>query len=160
MAIKKTIAIVGATEIKGVEITHQFAQHDYRLLLISNDPAKLDLLTKALSEENFKAEIESIACVKDGCWEADIIILAVPLCEEKEAAERMKEVATQKTVVLVSENADELASLQHILPYSKLVRVSGDFHTKEISAGLQDGDADEEILDILQDAGFKISINK
>ncbi|MEP6626847.1 MAG: NAD(P)-binding domain-containing protein [Ginsengibacter sp.] len=160
MAIKKTIAIVGATEKNGVEITHQFAQHDYRLLLISNDPAKLDLLTKALSEENFKAEIKSISCVKDGCWEADIIVLAVPLCEEKEVAERMKEVATQKTVVLVSENTDELASLQQILPYSKLVRVSGDFQTKEISAEVQDVDADEEILNILKDAGFKISINK
>ena len=128
--------------------------------MISNDPAKLDLLTKALSEENFKAEIKSISCVKDGCWEADIIVLAVPLCEEKEVAERMKEVATQKTVVLVSENTDELASLQQILPYSKLVRVSGDFQTKEISAEVQDVDADEEILNILKDAGFKISINK
>jgi predicted dinucleotide-binding enzyme len=160
MAIKKTIAIVGATEKNGVEITHQFAQHDYRLLLISNDSTKLDLLTKALSEGNFKAEIESIACVKDGCWEADIIILAVPLCEEKEAAERMKEVATQKTVVLVSENTDELESLQHILPYSKLIRVSGDFQSKEITDEVQDGDADAEILNILQDAGFKISIDK
>jgi hypothetical protein len=160
MATKKTIAIIGATEKNGRQITSQFAQKDYRLLLISNDTDQLSVLSKSLTTTQLIAEIEPIACVKDGCWEADIIILAVPLCDEKEAAERMREVATQKIVALVSENEAELKTLQQLLPHSKLVKISGDFPSKEISIVGNNQEAKEEISDIFQNAGYKITIKQ
>lgn len=160
MATKKTIAIIGATEKNGVEITRQFAGKDYRLLLISKDKKQLSALLKDLSTRQSKADIESIDCVKDGCWEADVIILAVPLCDEKEAAERMREVATQKIVVLVSDNEEELKMLQQILPHSKLVKVYGDFAAKEIFIEGNNQEVNEEISDIFHQADYNITINQ
>src|SRR6185503_20241195 len=99
MAQKKSIAIIGATEKNGEEIAIQLSRGDYDLLLISNNKEALDHLSERIKTHQLKAEINFIECVKEGCWEADIIILAIPDDEEKRAAELMKEVATQKIVV-------------------------------------------------------------
>ena len=107
MATKKTIAIVGATDKTGRAIVNQFASMPYRLLLVSNNPNELYQFTKKITKEYPDAEIESLECVKDGCWEADVIIIAVAPAEEKQVAELMKEVATQKIVVVVSEKENE-----------------------------------------------------
>src|SRR5665213_3259438 len=96
MSVKKSIAIVGATEKIGEEIAMQFMNSNCSLLLISNNTDKLDDLAKRINDKKPKAEINFIQCVKDGCWEADIIILTVLFDEEKKIAEMMKEVATQK----------------------------------------------------------------
>ncbi|HUZ59874.1 MAG TPA: NAD(P)-binding domain-containing protein [Hanamia sp.] len=132
MSAKKSIAIVGATEKIGEEIATQFMNSNYSLLLISNNKDRLNYLAKKMADKKPKAEINFMECVKDGCWEADIIILAVPHDEEKMVAEIMKEVATQKIVVSVSNEENACGELQKILPYSKLVRVSGDFNSKEL----------------------------
>jgi 8-hydroxy-5-deazaflavin:NADPH oxidoreductase len=154
MSVKKTIAIVGATEKNGTEITTRFAQTDYRLLLVSNDISKLTQLSKNISENKPTAEIDSIECVKDGCWEADIIILAVPSHEEKIVAEMMKEVATQKIVVSISCEESQNVELRHLLPYSKLVKVSGTLQLNNISIEGDDNEANEEIVNIFHSAGY------
>lgn len=154
MAHKKSIAIIGATDKNGEEIATQLGQGDFDLLLISNDKEALEHLSEKMKARPSKAEIYFIECVKDGCWEADIIILAVPHNEEKIAAKLMKEVATQKIVVDFSneENAgDELGS---ILPYSKLVRISGNFSAKEIVVRGDDEAANKEISEIFNRVGF------
>ncbi|HEY5368004.1 MAG TPA: NAD(P)-binding domain-containing protein [Hanamia sp.] len=158
MAQKKSIAIIGATEKNGEEIATHLSQGEYNLLLISNNKEALDRLSEKMKGRSSKAEINFIECVKDGCWEADIIILAVPHNEEKVVAKMMKEVATQKIVVDFSneENAgDELGS---ILPYSKLVKISGNFSTKEIVIRGDDEAVKEEISEILIQAGYTASI--
>ncbi len=158
MAHKKSIAIIGATNKNGEEIATQLGQGDYDLLLISNDKEALDRLSEKMKALPSKAEIYFIECVKDGCWEADIIILAVPRNEEKMVATLMKEVATQKIVVDFSneENAgDELSS---ILPYSKLVRISGNFSAKEIVVRGDNKAVNEEISKIFIQAGYRVSI--
>ena len=119
MSVKKTIAIVGATEKNGTEITNRFAQTDYRLLLVSNDIRQAYTIIKKYTENKPTAEIDSIECVKDGCWEADIIILAVPSHEEKIVAEMMKEVATQKIVVSISCQESQNVELQPFITLFK-----------------------------------------
>lgn len=154
MAQKKSIAIIGATNKNGEMIATRLSKGEYNLLLISNDKEALNHLSNKMKTLHTKAEIYFIECVKDGCWEADIIILAVPHIEEKMVARLMKEVATQKIVVDFSneENAgDELCS---ILPYSKLVRISGNFSTQEITVSGDDGAANEEISEIFNHAGY------
>lgn len=158
MSVKKTIAIVGATEKSGIEITSQFAFTDYRLLLVSNNMIQLTQLLKNIRGKKPTAEIDTIECVKDGCWEADIIVLAVPASNEKEVAEMMKEVATQKMVVSISGEKNEV--LQQILPYSKLVKVSNILQSKEIFISGKDEEANEEILKIFLDAGYQPTIEK
>ena len=89
-------------------------------------------ITKKITKEYPDAEIESLECVKDGCWEADVIIIAVAPAEEKQVAELMKEVATQKIVVVVSEKENECEELEKILPYSKVVKAYIKGATNEI----------------------------
>lgn len=155
MAVKKTIAIVGATETNGRRIANQFACMPYRLLFISNKIDELEKLANLISKKYPEAEIESLECVKDGCWEADIIIMAVSSEESQKVAELIKEVATQKIVVEISEKEKCLNELRQTLPYSKLVMVSGNFKEKEIVVSGDDGSVTEEIKNIFCQAGYK-----
>jgi predicted dinucleotide-binding enzyme len=157
MSVKKTIAIVGATETNGTEIARQLAKADYRLLLISNDISKLGQLATSIEHYGTETEIDFIECVKDGCWEADIIILSVPFSEEKEVAEMIKEVATQKIVVSISNEKSPHKELQQILPYSRLINVSLAVHSKEILILGNDEEAEEEIADIFESAGYIVT---
>jgi predicted dinucleotide-binding enzyme len=158
MSVKKTIAIVGATEKTGKIIAEKFSSLPYRLLLISNDSNELQKLSQDISGKRPVAEIDTIDCVKDGCWEADIIILAVAHCDENEAVEKMKEVATQKIVAEVSNKNDPAKDLQKMLPYSKLVKVSGDFDSEEVDISGEDEAVNEEISSIFNQAGFHSAI--
>ena len=160
MPVKKSIAIVGATEKTGEEISTQFIFSDYSLLLISDDKDRLDFLERKIADKKPKAEINFIECVKEGCWEADIIILAVSNAEEKIVAEMMKEVATQKIVVDVSNKENACGELQEILPYSKLVWISGNFPSKDIIIKGDDETANEEIKEIFNQVGYHVSIAK
>lgn len=150
MAVKKTIAIVGATEKAGVEIVNRFSGMPYRLLLVSNNAEQLSQLATDISQKNPAAEIDTMGCVKDGCWEADIIILAVPRCEEKHAAEMMKDVATQKIVVTVSNS-----EVEHVLPYCKVVKISLAAKNEIILSG-NNLAANEEIAKIFNEAGYQV----
>lgn len=158
MAQKKSIAIVGATNKNGEEIATRLSQVEYELLLISNDKEALIHLSEKMKVHQPKAEINFIECVKEGCWEADIIFLAVPYNEEKEVAEMMKEVATQKIVVAFSNEENAGEDLESILPYSKLVRVSGNFASGEIMICGDDEAANKEISGIFNQAGYRTTI--
>ena len=158
MAAKKTIAIVGATEKIGKIIAERFSSIPCRLLLVSNDLNQLQSLSQYISEKQPVAEIDTIECVKEGCWEADMIVLAVPLCEENEAAQKMKEVSTQKIVVSFCDGDDTNKNLNKILPYSKLVKVSGNLESKEIFISGEDETVNEEIRSIFNHAGFNAEI--
>lgn len=159
MSIRKSIAIVGVTEKTGEEIALQFVNSNCFLLLISNDSDRLDHLEKKIGDKKYKAEINFVQCVKDGCWEADIIMLAVPCAEKKGVAELMHEVATQKIVVVFSNEERDAEELSKFLPYSKLVRVSGDIHTKSIIINGNDEAVNEEISEIFNEAGYHVSIS-
>lgn len=158
MVEKKTIAIVGATENKGSEIAFRLAGGGYRLLLISNSAEKLSHLSDTITTRNPDAEIDILECVKDGCWEADVIILAVKCSEEKLVAELMKEVATQKIVVSISDEKNLQEELQQVLPYSRLVKVSFTPDAKEIMINGYDEEATEEISEIFNLAGYHSTI--
>ncbi len=151
MAVKKTIAIVGATEEAGAEIAKKFSFAPYRLLLVSNNAESLSQLFDHISKQNPIAEIDTIECVKDGCWEADIIILAVPGCQERHTAEIMKEVATQKIVVALSNT-----EVEQVLPHSKVVSIL-DISANEIIISGNDATVNEEIVKIFNQAGYQVS---
>ena len=158
MSVKKTIAIVGATEKTGKIISEKFSSLPYRLLLVSKDLEESKKLFQVISSQKTIAEIDLGECVKDGCWEADIIILAVSHCDEKDAAEKMKEVATQKIVVKVSNEKNIDKDLKEILPFSKLVKAFGDFDSKQIFITGENHAVNEEILSIFNEAGFNVKL--
>lgn len=103
MATKPTIAIVGATGSMGSAIARSLSRStDYRLLLMANDQEKLAQLKVEIEERSSQAETFTINCPKEASWEADIIILATPYEAEEPVAERIREVATGKIVISIS----------------------------------------------------------
>lgn len=159
MAVKKTIAIVGATEGKGIAIAYKLAETNYRLLLISDDENRATEILMDIKIKFPNAEAEIIGCEKEACWEADIIILAVSYYFKKEVIEKIKEVATQKIVVSISDNytsftLDSTAELQTLLPYSRVVNIFNDTEIIKTFIAGNDGEALQTISDMVRSAGF------
>ncbi|MGZ3924466.1 MAG: NADPH-dependent F420 reductase, partial [Flavisolibacter sp.] len=98
------------------------------------------------------ADIDSMGCPFDASWEADIIIPAVEYKVEKEVAESIKDVATQKIVISISnplnESYDGLVTapdtsaaeeLQAYLPDSKIVKAFNTVFAGDFSQPVIDG---------------------
>lgn len=158
MANKKTIAIVGATEQTGREIVNKFASVPHRLVLVSNRPSELYPFAQNISKKYPEAEVEPLECVKEGCWEADIIIIAVAPNEEKEMAELMKEVATQKIVVAITQNENDCEELEKVLPYSIVVKSYINAETNEVLLSGKSDTVNKEISYIFNQAGYNAKI--
>lgn len=163
----------------GSAIAKSLSKGNYRLLLNDRDHDKINELVTAIKTENPAADIEGIDCSFDGCWEADIIISAIPYAAEKKLAEKIKEVANQKVVISIAnplnENYDGLTTapdtsaaeeFQKLLPNSKVVKAfnttfADDFYTPVIDGKQTDAfiaGNNEEALQIVEDivktAGF------
>ena len=179
MAIKKTIAIIGASGKMGSAIAKNLSKGNYRLLLFAQQKEKLQQAVEEVKKENPYADIECSGCPFDASWEADIIIPAVKYEVEKEVAARIKDVATQKIVISISnplnKNFDGLITfsdtsaaeeLQQILPNSKVVKAfntifSADFSQpivdgKQIDSFIagNDGEAVKTVSELVSVAGF------
>ncbi|MGZ3938028.1 MAG: NADPH-dependent F420 reductase [Flavisolibacter sp.] len=152
MASKKTIAIIGATGNMGSAIARSLAKGNYRLLLFGRDHEKVQHLIDEIKDTNPDADIDSMGCPFDASWEADIIIPAVEYKVEKEVAESIKDVATQKIVISISnplnESHDGLVTapdtsaaeeLQAYLPDSKIVKAFNTVFAGDFSQPVIDG---------------------
>jgi 8-hydroxy-5-deazaflavin:NADPH oxidoreductase len=135
MATKKTVAIIGASGDMGSAIARSLVNSNYRLLLMSRDKTKLAKLFAYVKRKSSTADVAITECEKEACWEADIILMAVPYRSERQVAEKIREVSTQKIVISVSnplnETHDQLITaldmssaeeLQKALPHSKVVK--------------------------------------
>lgn len=121
MPARVTIAIIGASTKSGKEIASRLLDRCY-LLLVAEDAEDMRDLTDFLQMLNGDHEVELIDCLKDACWEADIIVLAAGPVNADELAGRIKDVATQKIIVRVTTNhpAGE-EGLASVFPDSKIV---------------------------------------
>jgi NADPH-dependent F420 reductase len=135
MHTKQTIAIIGASGKMGTAMAKSLAKGNYRLLLRDSKPHALGALVDDIQAATPAADVEATICSADACWEADIIILAVPYTTEQELAEKIREVANQKIVISLSNPTDTSATalvtapgtsageeLQKLLPNSKVVK--------------------------------------
>lgn len=163
----------------GSAISKSLSKGNYRLLLNGKDHDKIIGLINEIKIVNPAADIEAIDCSFDGCWEADIIISAVPYFAEKEIAQRIKEVANQKIVISIAnplnENYDGLLTapdtsaaeeLQRELPNSKVIKAFNTTFAADFSAPVIDGkqadafiagndkDALENVAEMILTAGF------
>jgi NADPH-dependent F420 reductase len=179
MSINKTIAIIGASGNMGSAIAKSLSTSPYRLLLFGKEVGKLRSLVKEIKATNSSADAEVIGCAADASWEADIIIAAVPFAAEKEIADKIRQVATGKIVISISNPLNETYSglvtasdtsaaeeLQKLLPHSKIIKAfnttfAGDFSQpiidgKTIDAFIagNDDEALETVSDVVKSAGF------
>jgi predicted dinucleotide-binding enzyme len=175
---KKTIAIIGAAEDSGVAITSALARGNYRLLLFGHDNVRLKSLERNIKATTPSAEIDCMNCVIDASWEADIIIMAIYPELQKEVAGKIRDFATQKIVISISDpgiTPQELCrngqfsaaeELQKLLPNSIVVNAFNIRGVREfehaVAAGEQlicfiSGDNPEAIktvVEIITNAGF------
>jgi NADPH-dependent F420 reductase len=176
----KTIAIIGATGKMGAAIAKSIAGGNYRLLLFSRDKAKADALAASIREAHPNADLETTACPFDASWEADIIIPAVPYGAEKETAEKIRQVATQKIVISISNplnaqynglltdpGTSAAEELQSYLPHSKVVKAFNTAFAADYAQTVLEGKQldlfiagnDQEALQtvstLVADAGFR-----
>jgi predicted dinucleotide-binding enzyme len=150
MAAKKTIAIIASTNGKAAAIVNKLSLDNFRLLIVSKQANQFSKLSKDMQSNRPNVELEMIDCMKDGCWEADIIIVDIPYHEETEVATLIKEVSTQKIVVSFSEN--ENSELQNLLKYSKVVTAINIINSSCISLSGKYQDAIEEVSNILKNS--------
>lgn len=176
---KQTIAIIGAGGNMGSAIAKSIAGGNYRLLLFDREPERLSSLSKEIQEAHPNTDLDLMNCVHDCSWEADIIILAVPHNAEKEIADKIRDVATQKIVISIANPINEDFSklttapdssaaeeLQQWLPHSKIIKAfnttfAADFEQPVIDSKQADafiaGD-DEEALqtvnELVETVGF------
>ncbi|MDQ2864214.1 MAG: hypothetical protein M3R50_11325 [Bacteroidota bacterium] len=127
MAVKNTIAIIASTKEKAKAIVQKIANKKCRILLVSKHENEYVELQAEVQSKYPAMELDTTDCMKDGCWEADVIIMNVNEDEEKEVSEMIREVATQKLVINFSDSEKGCSqeNLQRLLSHSRVVRVSG-----------------------------------
>jgi len=152
--VKKTIAIIGAGVEIGAAIVDKLSAGNYRLLLVSNEINELSQIVQNIKQNNLNPEVETVDCAKEGCWEADIIVLAIPYHTLKKVIEKINEVATQKIVLFISNNEDEIKpwELQRLLPYSRVVAAFCNPYTFETFITSDDKEASETISKMISTA--------
>lgn len=179
MHTKQTIAVIGATGNMGAALSKSLAKGNYRLLLRANDQDKLQGVINDIKAATATADVEAIACPVNACWEADIIIAAVPYGAEKDVAEKIRDVANQKIVISISnplnETYDGLVTepdtsaaeeLQKLLPHSKVFKAFNTTFSANFAAPIIDGqqtdafiagndaDALQTVSELVQTVGF------
>lgn len=126
MAVKNTIAIIASTKEKAKAIVQKIANKKCRVLLVSKHENEYLELHTQIQSQYPALEVDTIDCMKDGCWEADVIIMNLNEDEEKEVSEMIREVATQKLVISFSDSEKGYSeeNLQKLLSHSRIVKVS------------------------------------
>ena len=179
MNTKQVVAIIGASGNMGCAIAKKLSMGNYRILLYSSKTNKIQSLIAEIKSSNPNADIEAADDQIEGCWEGDIIILAVPYKVEKQVAENIRSVVNQKIIISISnplnDQFDSLSitrftsaaeELQKQLPNAKVIKafntvVEADFYRPVISdqkvdcfiAG-NDEEALEVVYDLVKTAGF------
>ncbi len=176
---KQTIAIIGAGGNMGSAIAKSIAGSNCRLLLFDRAPEKSGSLAENIRQIHPAADIEPMSCPHTSSWEADIIILAVPHGAEKELADKIRDVATQKIVISIANPVDEdldklttepdtsaAEELQQWLPHSKVIKAfnttfAADFEQPVIDGKQADAfiagddeDALQSVTELVKTAGF------
>ena len=152
MQTKRTIAIIGASGNMGAAIAKALAKGNDRLLLISKEEEKLEVLKAAITNEHPLADVEGMSCAMHGSWEADIIILATPYEAQTDIAEKIREVASQKIVISIANplnttydalvtnpNTSAAEELQALLPHSKVVKAFNTTYAANFAQPIIDG---------------------
>lgn len=156
--VKKTIAILGNSGKFPLEWMEVLMKQDLRLLFISEDEAKNVEVKNHLDKLNSVAEVEFSSCEREVCWEADIIAITHSNNISTDLIQRIKEVATQKIVLVISEINDlsEHHDLVELLPNSKVIETKLDLSAKEFSLTGNNIEAMAGIKSIFEKAGFKL----
>lgn len=125
MSSSKTIAFTGKFTATSQRLLLQLGNAGFRLLVLLEEE-EYKQLQEALIAELPELEMEHINCIKDSCWEADLIIMHGRVFENSGVINTMKEVATQKPVLYIEEEklientTSTMNLLNNLLPHSHI----------------------------------------
>lgn len=122
MRYGNTVAILGAGSEEGLWLAKGICKN-YRILLMDEGLQKLTALSFVVAQHYREALVETAFCSKEACWEGDIIVIAIPEGPLDAISGKIREVATRKTVMLLSRGESRLSVLTDLLPHSDLVEV-------------------------------------
>jgi hypothetical protein len=151
MGTRKTIAIVGLTTAQENPLLHKLALNN-RLLVVSNHANNFLELSKYIQKSSDEP-IELIDCAKDGCWEADIIILWNGFQQETRELEKLQAVATQKIVAFLTEK-EKINSNHLLFPHSKVVTVFIKPDTREVTVTGDDQEAVQKTIKLINSTEY------
>ncbi|MDB5248448.1 MAG: oxidoreductase [Segetibacter sp.] len=162
MAVKKTIAIAGAAEEQSKLIIGQLLLLDYRFLLMGENKAGLARILDDQKRKTAGIDAELIDCTREGCWEADIIILANHSDQQKKIAGKIKEVATQKIVLVILNAGGDRAiveEIQYVLPHSCVISACFNHPSNAVSIVGENEEAVRTIAAMMVKAGFSLTLH-
>lgn len=165
MAAKVTIALIGLANGICSVLVHTLAKANYRLLLVTKDGNDIEHLTRQINLTLPGADVEVIDCVKNGCWEADIIVFVGANQIDHAFINKIKAVSTQKIVVALSINktgsnfdAFESKNIQLLLPHSKVVQLFNQYESTEAFIAGDDSEALQTVAHIIKNAGYQPTV--
>ena len=158
MGAKKTIAIVTDKETVATHFARMLCSKQFRILFVTKNGGRFKKAVAEISEKDQDAEVEIVDCAREGCWEADLIMLEAGDSEESAIADAIKDVAIQKVVISIKEmdnNVKEVPDeLEKLLPHSKVVMAQIKRNSPEILLSGLDADAIEKVSGIFKEGGY------
>ncbi|MDD2793128.1 MAG: NAD(P)-binding domain-containing protein [Sediminibacterium sp.] len=159
MALRQTIAVIGASGQYGAAIAKALSAGAYRLLLMDPNENGIAALQKAIDCEVPQADVEQVACCREACWEADLILFALPFSERNHLIAQMQEVVTRKTVVFLLDQPEKnaLNILKKQLPYSGIITIAMYLPVSAADAvriGVSDSEAGDTATKLLHNIRF------
>src|SRR5690554_4586502 len=165
MGIKETVAFVGSADQPEIDLINKFCQQNYPLLIVADDSKQGIQIKEQIAQHITSSEnIEVIECAKEGCWEADIIVLANSGHIDKTILEKIADVATQKIVILTSFSGDDgssrnpIKNIQSVLPNSKVVQVRFNTFGAEVFVSSLSTEAAFTTVSILETLGYQAQV--
>lgn len=161
MAAERTIAIIGEKGKFCPALAEKLAQQNLHLLFISNDEEQNEQIKRQFEKKDHAAKIEFIQCEKEGCWEADVIAFTHPEKISSQLIHRIREVATQKIILIISEekragNNEYETNFEDLLPHSRVVYLIINAENLEVQIFGKDMEARQMVEGFFSEVGYKI----
>lgn len=152
------MAILGYTEGFFTDVIKVFLKQNFQLLFVSEDEPKNKRLIKQLEHLEPAADIEFISCEREGCWVADIIAIIQQENVSTPLVEKIKEVATQKIVLVISDDKNQTGvDLNKALPHSKIVEIKFNLQEKRFRLFDKDAEAKKKIQKIFEGSNYQLN---
>lgn len=165
MKVKETIAFIGEANQICSDLIQKLAANNYPLVLVTKEGNHFEDLFRQILNHIPDADVETISCAHEGCWEADIIVFD-NLNFDPGFSEKIKEVTNQKILVyfLNKENQssilmEEIKSFRQLLPNTEWVEVIFDPVSEEMHITGAD-EATGIIENIFNQAGYTTNLLK
>ena len=102
MKVKETIAFIGKADETSTGLIERLAERQYPVILVDSGNSGFGEVSLGILDHDPTADVAVVECAREGCWEADVIILTEGFIPDPEMLERVRTVATQKTVISLS----------------------------------------------------------